>query len=155
MIARHNILDLLGSDKRKYHSCIITCYSFDFIFFEQRVLPKLRQAGITNINIYVDASQFEKQIKEKLKTATNPIAQSLHSGTGFNVLLLGFNKGMVLKEHKTRTRAKLTVLEGLVFYREGNRVVELQQFDEIDIPVDVLHAVEAAEDSLCLLTKGE
>jgi hypothetical protein len=62
MIARHNILDLLGSDKRKYHSCIITCYSFDFIFFEQRVLPKLRQAGITNINIYVDASQFEKQI---------------------------------------------------------------------------------------------
>ncbi|GGD34650.1 hypothetical protein [Flavobacterium orientale] len=96
-----------------------------------------------------------KQIKEKLKTATNPIAQSLHSGTGFNVLLLGFNKGMVLKEHKTRTRAKLTVLEGLVFYREGNRVVELQQYDEMDIPVDVIHAVEAAEDSLCLLTKGE
>lgn len=62
MINRHNILDLLGGDKRKYHSCIITCFSFDFIFFEQRVLPKLRQAGITNINIYVDAYQFEKQI---------------------------------------------------------------------------------------------
>ncbi|WP_322548919.1 hypothetical protein [Flavobacterium psychraquaticum] len=62
MIERHNILDLLGADKRKYHSCIITCFSFDFIFFEQRVLPKLRQAGITNINIYVDAHQFEKQI---------------------------------------------------------------------------------------------
>jgi hypothetical protein len=62
MIDRHNILDLLGGDKRKYHSCIITCFSFDFIFFEQRVLPKLRQAGITNINIYVDAYQFEKQI---------------------------------------------------------------------------------------------
>ncbi|RKS93844.1 hypothetical protein BC952_1694 [Flavobacterium limicola] len=62
MINRHNILDLLGGDKRKYHSCIITCFSFDFIFFEQRVLPKLRQAGITNINIYVDAFQFENQI---------------------------------------------------------------------------------------------
>lgn len=62
MIDRYNILDLLGADKRKYHSCIITCFSFDFIFFEQRVLPKLRQAGITNINIYVDAYQFEKQI---------------------------------------------------------------------------------------------
>lgn len=62
MIDRHNILDLLGGDKKKYHSCIITCFSFDFIFFEQRVLPKLRQAGITNINIYVDAFQFEKQI---------------------------------------------------------------------------------------------
>ena len=64
MIDRHNILDLLGGDKRKYHSCIITCYSFDFIFFEQRVLPKLRQAGITNVNIYVDAHQFEKQINQ-------------------------------------------------------------------------------------------
>ena len=62
MIDRHNILDLLGGDKRKYHSCILTCFSFDFIFFEQRVLPKLRQAGITNVNIYVDAFQFEKQI---------------------------------------------------------------------------------------------
>lgn len=62
MIERHNILDLLGADKRKYHSCIITCYSFDFIFFEQRILPKLRQAGITNVNIYVDAHQFEQQI---------------------------------------------------------------------------------------------
>lgn len=62
MIDRHNILDLLGGDKRKYHSCIITCFSFDFIFFEQRVLPKLRQAGITNINIYVDAYQFENQM---------------------------------------------------------------------------------------------
>ena len=64
MIDRHNILDLLGGDKRKYHSCIITCYSFDFIFFEQRVLPKLRHAGITNVNIYVDAHQFEKQINQ-------------------------------------------------------------------------------------------
>lgn len=62
MIDRYNLLDLLGGDKRKYHSCIITCFSFDFIFFEQRVLPKLRQAGITNINIYVDTYQFEKQI---------------------------------------------------------------------------------------------
>ena len=62
MIDRHNILDLLGGDKRKYHSCIITCFSFDFIFFEQRILPKLRHAGITNINIYVDAYQFEKQL---------------------------------------------------------------------------------------------
>lgn len=62
MIDRHNILELLGNDKRKYHSCIITCYSFDFIFFEQRVLPKLRLAGIINVNIYVDAYQFEKQI---------------------------------------------------------------------------------------------
>ena len=62
MVKRYNVLDLLGSDKRKYRSCIITCFSFDFIFFEQRVLPKLRQAGIININIYVDAYQFDKQI---------------------------------------------------------------------------------------------
>lgn len=64
MISRHNILDLLGQNSKKYHSCIITCYSFDFIYFEQRVLPKLRQAGITNVNIYVDAYQFDRQMQQ-------------------------------------------------------------------------------------------
>lgn len=64
MIDRYNVLDLLGADKNKYHSCIITCFSFDFLFFEQRVLPKLRQAGIININIFVDARIFQQQLKD-------------------------------------------------------------------------------------------
>lgn len=96
-----------------------------------------------------------KEIKEELKTAHHPVAKSLHHGANFKVLVLGFNKGMALKEHKAHIPSKLTVLEGAVIYHEGNKVVELKQYDEVEIPVDITHAVEAIEDSLCFLTQGE
>lgn len=59
MIERRNLLELIGKDSRKYHSCIITAYSFDFSFFEQRVLPVLRGAGIKNVNVFIDGNQLE------------------------------------------------------------------------------------------------
>lgn len=64
MIERRNILSLIGADSNKYHTCYITSYSFDFMFFEQRILPKLRRAGMVNINVFVDASMFEKQMAQ-------------------------------------------------------------------------------------------
>lgn len=96
-----------------------------------------------------------KEIKEELKTSGHPVAKSLHHGTGFKVLILGFKKGMILKEHKAHIPSKLTVLEGAVIYKEENRVVQLMQYDEVEIPVEITHAVEAVEDSLCVLTQGE
>ncbi|MGV8963796.1 MAG: hypothetical protein ACOH2V_10525 [Candidatus Saccharimonadaceae bacterium] len=63
MIERQNILGLLGKDSNKYHSCIITSYSFDFLFFEQRVLPALRNAGIINVNLFIDANMLNRQLE--------------------------------------------------------------------------------------------
>ena len=51
-IERSNILELIGTGKNKYHSCVITSYSIDLAFFEQLILPRLRSAGITNINLF-------------------------------------------------------------------------------------------------------
>lgn len=96
-----------------------------------------------------------KEVKEKLKTSKGPVAQSLHQGSGFKVLIMGFNEGMILKEHKAYIKSKLTVVEGSVIYKEANRIVELEQYDEVDIPVEVMHSVEASVDSLCILTQGE
>ena len=96
-----------------------------------------------------------KVVKEELKTSNHPVAKSLHQGTGFKVLILGFNKGMVLKEHKAHIKSKLTVLEGAIIYKEENRVVDLEKYDEVEIPIEITHSVEAIEDSLCILTKGE
>lgn len=96
-----------------------------------------------------------KDIKQELKTSENPVAKSIHHGTGFKVLIMGFNKGMLLKEHKAHIKSKLTVLEGAVTYKENSRVVKLKQYDEVEIPVEVTHSVEASEDSLCMLTQGE
>ncbi|GAB2466636.1 hypothetical protein GCM10011375_32600 [Hymenobacter qilianensis] len=54
---RQNILDTLG--KGRYHSCVLTCYSFDFQFFELRVMRQLRAAGIQNILVLTDGPFLE------------------------------------------------------------------------------------------------
>lgn len=59
MIKRRNILDLIGKHRGKYHSCVLTCFSFDFSFFEERVLPTLRLANIKNVNILADGHYLE------------------------------------------------------------------------------------------------
>ena len=96
-----------------------------------------------------------KDIKLKLKTSNNPVAKSLHQGLGFKTLVIGFKKGMILKEHKAHLKSKLTVLEGAVIYKEEHRVIELEQYDEVEIPIEITHSVEAKEDSLCIVTQGE
>ena len=59
MIDRRNLLDLIGKNRGKYHSCILTCYSLDFSFFEERVLPVLRTVNIKNINVFADGKFLE------------------------------------------------------------------------------------------------
>lgn len=68
-IERSNILELIGTGKNKYHSCVITSYSIDLAFFEQLILPRLRGAGITNINLLVDASMLEKYLASHLSSS--------------------------------------------------------------------------------------
>ena len=96
MLDRLNILELLGADKNKYHTCIITCYSFDFLFFEQRVLPILRRAGMININVFVDAKMYQQQLTN---LDGNYIAKQSYSITPIQLngafhpkILMGFGK---------------------------------------------------------------
>lgn len=95
-----------------------------------------------------------KEVLKQLETATHPIAKVLHKGEKGKVLVIGFKKGMKLKEHVAPLSSKLTVISGAVVYKQGEQETELQKFDEIDIPVNIIHSVEALEDSLCLLTQG-
>lgn len=96
-----------------------------------------------------------KDIKQELKNSDNPVIKSIHHGSGLKVLMMGFKKGMTLKEHKAHIPSKLTVLEGAVTYKENSRVVKLTQYDEVEIAVEVTHSVEATEDSLCMLIQSE
>lgn len=96
-----------------------------------------------------------KDLKKELESSENPVAKSLHHGSGYKVLIMGFKKGMILKDHKAHIESKLTVLEGAVIYIEKSRVVKLMKYDEVEIPIEITHSVEASEDSLCILTQGE
>jgi quercetin dioxygenase-like cupin family protein len=95
-----------------------------------------------------------KRILEQLETSTQPIAKPLYKGDNFKVLVIGLKRGMKLKEHVASMPSKLTVISGKVIYKQLETETELQQFDEIEIPVNIVHSVEAKEDSLCLLTQG-
>lgn len=95
-----------------------------------------------------------KEILRQLETAVHPVAKALHIGDHFKVLTIGFKKGMILKEHQAHLPSKLFVLNGEVIYKEGDVTTTLSAYDEMAIPVQVLHSVEALADSLCLLTQG-
>ncbi|MDQ6815055.1 MAG: hypothetical protein M3040_15070 [Bacteroidota bacterium] len=41
-----------------------------------------------------------KEVIEQLETATHPVAKVLHKGDHCTVLIIGFKKGMKLKEHR-------------------------------------------------------
>lgn len=95
-----------------------------------------------------------KELLQKLETAENPVAEIIQKTDLSKVLVIGFKKGMILKEHKTDIPAQLLVIKGSVIYNEKNHQDALSLFDMKSIQPDILHSVEAQEDSLCLLFKG-
>ncbi|MEX0662874.1 MAG: hypothetical protein WD381_01225 [Balneolaceae bacterium] len=94
------------------------------------------------------------EIRKQLKKSKKPVAKSFHTGEHFKVLLFGFNKGMELEYHKAYHPTKLLVLEGEVIYKEKGEVRSLKQYDEVRIPTEMIHSVEALSDSIVLLTQG-
>ncbi len=95
-----------------------------------------------------------KEILAQVETTTHPVAKAIHKGEHFKVLAIAFKSGMVLKDHKSHLPAKLTVLSGSVRYHDAQNEVVLNTHDEIEIPVNETHRVDALQDSLCLLTQG-
>jgi quercetin dioxygenase-like cupin family protein len=95
-----------------------------------------------------------QDVLQQLENSTTPVVKILQRGEHFKVLVLGFKKGMVLKEHQTNLTTKLVIVDGSIVYRRANDSVNLNKFDEIDIPINVPHSVEAQEDSICFLIQG-
>lgn len=56
MIKRESILGMIGAEK--YHSCICTTYSFDFLYFEMKVMRALGGAGVQNVTVLVDGKYY-------------------------------------------------------------------------------------------------
>lgn len=64
MIERKNIIDLLGDRTDVYHSAVLTCFSFDPIFFESVYLPVLRNLGINNIVVLMESSVYDQLLSD-------------------------------------------------------------------------------------------
>jgi hypothetical protein len=75
-LERENILTLIGS--RRYHSCILTTFSFDFYFFEMKAMKWLRSCGVRNINVFIDGHYYS----ELMKQATG---EEMHLTAGYSL----------------------------------------------------------------------
>ncbi|MBS1628579.1 MAG: hypothetical protein JST27_00835 [Bacteroidetes bacterium] len=71
-IKRNNILSLIGNGR--YHSCILTTFSFDFYFFEMKVMKWLRSCGVRNVNVFIDGYFYSELMQQatgdEMKLAT-------------------------------------------------------------------------------------
>lgn len=61
-LERENILTLIGS--RRYHSCIVTTFSFDFYFFEMKAMKWLHSCGVRNINVFIDGHYYSELMQQ-------------------------------------------------------------------------------------------
>lgn len=61
-LQRDSILGLIGS--RRYHSAILTSFSFDFYFFEMKAMRWLRSCGVRNINVLIDGHYYSELMEQ-------------------------------------------------------------------------------------------
>lgn len=67
MTTRKNIITLLstGSKATPYHSAVLTCYTFDPLFFESVYLPCLRNLGISNVIVLMEATMYDALLADE------------------------------------------------------------------------------------------
>lgn len=95
-----------------------------------------------------------KSALHDLENSNHPIARIVHGDKSCKTIVLAFKKGMTLKEHKTNEPTTLLVLDGEIQYRAGDEEITLRKYNQTGIAPGLLHAVEAIEDSVCLLIQG-
>ncbi len=96
-----------------------------------------------------------KEIIQDLETAKDPVYKILWKGESSHTLVIGFKKGMQLHKHKSDIQARIIVIKGEVVYNSENGAVTLGLYDEFQIPIKEYHWVDANEDSLMLVMKGQ
>lgn len=92
-----------------------------------------------------------KQMMEDLESKSGPIAKQLYKNQMTKVLAIAFKKNMILKEHKAPGLTRLFVMAGKIEYRSNPQTLILNEYDEMEIPLDEVHSVYAIEDSLITL----
>lgn len=100
-IKRNNILSLIGNGR--YHSCILTTFSFDFYFFEMKIMKWLRSCGIRNVNVFIDGHFYSELMQQatgdEMKLATGYSLYPVFEKNIFHPkiwLLFGENEGLLL-----------------------------------------------------------
>lgn len=101
-IERTNILSLIGGNGR-YHSCILTTYSFDFHFFEMKMMKWLRSCGVSNTSVYIDGHFYSELMQnptgEEMSKSSNYSLIPIFEKSIFHpkiLMLFGNNEGLLI-----------------------------------------------------------
>ena len=95
-----------------------------------------------------------KKILAELGATDRPISKIIKAGDSFKSMAIGMKKGVIWRDHKAVMPTKLMVMEGRVTYVKGEKIIKLEKFDDLDIPVNIIHSLKAVEDSICILIQG-
>lgn len=88
-----------------YHSAVLTCYTFDPVFFGAYYLPVLRNVGIVNVVVLMDSRQYDALMQELPKGVDCSFGYTLirmKPGSGMGVFhskvsfLVGEKQGLLL-----------------------------------------------------------
>ncbi|NBB19077.1 hypothetical protein GVN20_06905 [Runella sp. CRIBMP] len=102
---RESLFDIIGKDRRRYHSAILTTFSFDPDFFEYRVMNHFRLCGIHNVNVLIDGYYYNTIIQEtagRIERTEVSYQYSIYPIFGKSIfhpkiwLLIGNNEGLLI-----------------------------------------------------------
>lgn len=78
MNTTYSIFELAPKGADRFHSCIITGFSFDLNFFDEFVLGQLRSGGVSNVLVLVDAKIMNDSLKYFTSERALPRPYSVH-----------------------------------------------------------------------------
>ncbi|MGB1247563.1 MAG: hypothetical protein ACPG4Z_01665 [Chitinophagales bacterium] len=95
-----------------------------------------------------------KKIISSIQTSTHPIMEVVQQSKDFKVIAIGLNEGVALKKHTAPKRAKILVVKGTVKYTSTRETVNINCFEEYNIPLEEEHEVSADKEAIFLLILG-
>ena len=100
-----------------------------------------------DLEVQLERLRFEAPFQERGRDSL-----TLVRDPSFTLLLVVLNTGALLPEHKAPGPISVLVLEGRVAFSAQGKRLELGLHGLVTLPAQVLHEVEALEDSAILVT---
>ena len=105
--------------------------------------------GMVSLNIMDEAARLKAKPEWSWE---DRLAVSLVKDDGLNILLMLLKKGARLAEHRTKGPIAVQVVSGLVRFSAASKDAELASGSMAALDRNVVHELEALEESIVLLT---
>ena len=99
-------------------------------------------------------SMAEQLMEEATAASTGRASLTLAHGDDLTVVLTAMTAGTALHEHRAPSSATVVTLNGSIVFSASTENIRLEQGEAVVFTADVLHTVEANEDSVFLIVIG-